>query len=138
LNGYNHEYYLRHKVKINKLAAGYRSRNRARLAENARVYNRKRFFWKTAKNLRLRTQGTSATFQELARLWKSQRGVCPYTQRRLTQENSQLDHIVPVIRSGSSTIENLQWVHRDVNYAKRDLSRDEFYRLCADVMREER
>lgn len=138
MDGYTHERYLKYKVKISALAAGYRSRNRAKLAEKARAYNRKRFFWKTAKNLQLRTQGTSATFQELARLWKSQRGVCPYTQRRLIQESAQLDHIIPMIRGSSGMIDNLQWVHRDVNYAKRDLSRDEFIRLCADVMRKER
>lgn len=118
--------------------AKYRAEHRVELAEKAREYNRRRFFWKTARNLCLRSKGASATFQELARLWKSQRGVCPYTQRRLTQENAQLDHVIPMIRGGSSTIENLQWVNRDVNYAKRDLSRDEFIQLCADVMRKER
>lgn len=55
------------------------------------------------------------------------------TGRKLTRENVQLDHIIPKVRGGSSTIENLRWVHRDVNYAKRDLFDAEFVALCQEV-----
>jgi 5-methylcytosine-specific restriction endonuclease McrA len=71
---------------------------------------------------------------DLARLWKKQRGVCAVTGWRLDKDNSQLDHITPKSLGGSTAIENLRWVHRDVNYAKRDLTDDAFIRLCQAVV----
>lgn len=71
---------------------------------------------------------------ELAKLWKRQRGKCVLTGRRLNRTSAQLDHIIPVIKGGSGLIANLRWVHRDVNYAKRDLSDADFYALCHEVV----
>ena len=74
----------------------------------------------------------SASKYELASL-RTQRGKCPFTARQLTCENAQLDHIVPFIAGGSGHISNLRWVHRDVNYAKRDPTDVEFATLCKRV-----
>lgn len=54
--------------------------------------------------------------------------------RRLNRDNAQLDHIVPLKRGGSNLIDNLRWVHRDVNYAKRDLMDDQLLSLCSDII----
>ena len=75
---------------------------------------------------------------ELAHLWKQQRGVCAVTGRKLDKENAQLDHIVPKSKGGETTTSNLRWVHRDVNYAKRELTDEAFLRLCSDVVEYQR
>ena len=127
------EYYTRNFPHISAKMKEYNALNKARRVEWNKAHRKRRFFWSVAANLRVRSRGESATYQELGRLWKAQRGICPLSLRRLTQESAQLDHIIPHIRGGSSTIENLQWVDRDVNYAKRDLSDAEFIALCQEV-----
>lgn len=115
-------------------------RNRPGIAEKIqrwhKEYAARRFFYKTANNLRVRAKDkeATATVAEISRLWKKQRGVCTVTGRRLNKQNAQLDHIIPLKQGGSDLVENLRWVHRDVNYAKRDLLDEDFYRLCLDVV----
>ena len=115
-------------------------RQRPGIAEKIRGWHKdyaaRRFFYKTAANLRIRAKvkDATATTAEISRLWKQQRGICPVTGRRLNKENAQLDHIIPLKRDGSDLVENLRWVHRDVNYAKRDLMDEDFFRLCLDIV----
>lgn len=71
---------------------------------------------------------------EISRLWKKQHGVCAVTGRRLDRENAQLDHVIARTNGGDDSIGNLRWVHRDVNYAKRDLTDQAFLQLCLDVV----
>ena len=71
--------------------------------------------------------------QDLAALWKRQRGRCALTGRRL-DKTAHLDHIVPRAKGGADDIENLRWVCDEANLAKRDLSDDDFIRLCRDVL----
>lgn len=127
-------YYEANGERIRSKMREYRERHREEIGLRQKDYQRRRFFWKTASNLRLRSSGNSATMHELAHLWKSQRGLCAITRRRLTKENAQIDHIIPVIKGGSGDISNLRWVHRDVNYAKRDLTDAEFIALCREVL----
>ena len=109
----------------------YRARNREKLSVKAKVYASRRFFYIRSRNLSTRhIDGPVATPQELAGLWRKQRGVCPFTGIRLNKHNAQLDHIVPLVNGGQGAIGNLRWVHRDVNYAKRDLSDTQFIALC--------
>jgi len=44
-----------------------------------------------------------------------------------------MDHIVPKTRDGTHDLQNLRWVCRDANRAKRSLTDDEFLSLCKDV-----
>jgi CRISPR/Cas system Type II protein with McrA/HNH and RuvC-like nuclease domain len=106
-------------------------KNRDRNCEKMRVYYAKRFFWGRAMKLRGEGRAVAA---DLARLWKSQRGRCAMTGERLDRE-AQLDHIHPRCKGGDDSPANLQWVTAAVNYAKRDLSQDEFIALCGGVMR---
>lgn len=94
-------------------------------------YAAKRFFWSRAMKLRGENR---ATFRELAALWKLQRGLCALTGRRLDRF-AQLDHVKPKARGGGDELANLRWVCIAANLAKRDLSDDEFFQLCADVTR---
>jgi 5-methylcytosine-specific restriction endonuclease McrA len=45
-----------------------------------------------------------------------------------------IDHIVPKSRGGDDTLRNLRWVDKRVNFAKRDLTDEEFVRLCRAVV----
>jgi 5-methylcytosine-specific restriction endonuclease McrA len=107
-----------------------------RISLQRRKYAERRFFHITANNLKVRAKvkDAAATTAEISRLWKNQRGICPVSGRRLNKENAQLDHIVPLKQGGSDLVENLRWVHRDVNYAKRDLLDEDFFRLCQDII----
>ena len=46
----------------------------------------------------------------------------------------QFDHIVPVSKGGESTFENLGVTTPEANYAKGNLSVEEFIELCKDVL----
>ena len=74
-----------------------------------------------------------ATYREIASLWKTQRGQCAMTGRRLDR-TAQLDHIIPRARGGGDQISNLRWVYATVNYVKRDLNDDELLALCSEVV----
>ncbi len=109
-----------------------------------RVYGGKRFFYIRASNM-LSADNSRKKFERgmvvkaatkmISTLWKTQRGVCSLTGRRLDRENAQLDHIIPRKRGGMSTVDNLRWIHRDANYAKRDLLDSELYLLCIEVVK---
>lgn len=127
------KYYHANSSRIRAKMRDYNANHKDQISKWHKQYSARRFFFITASNLKIRSRGESATYVEIARLWKAQRGICPMTLRRLTRETSQLDHIIPLKHHGSSTIENLRWVHRDVNYAKRDLSDADFVALCQEV-----
>jgi 5-methylcytosine-specific restriction endonuclease McrA len=107
-----------------------RSLNPEKHRKSLRDYYARRFFWGRAMKLR---GDNRASFKELARLWKKQRGLCALTGRKLIR-TSQLDHIIPKARGGSDRLENLRWVCMEINLAKRDLLDDELIKLCKDVV----
>lgn len=116
---------------VRQYRRAYHEANREERTAKMREYARRRFFW--VKAMKLRGEGR-ATHKQLAALWKAQRGICALTGRRLDR-TAQLDHRLPRARGGSDLIGNLQWVCDAANIAKRDLTNEEFHRLCSDVMR---
>jgi 5-methylcytosine-specific restriction endonuclease McrA len=109
----------------------YSAKNREHVRKKIRDYATRRFFWTKACKLR----GESpAGFRELASLWRRQSGLCALTGRRLDR-SAELDHKLPKARGGGDEVGNLQWVTREANRAKRDLTDAEFAALCSDVMR---
>lgn len=114
-----------------KYQRDFHHKNASRQRKKMRDYYARRFFW--AKMTKLRKKGR-ATHVQLARLWKSQRGLCALTGRRLTRENAEIDHKRPQVRGGGDGIENLQWVCKVANRAKRDLTDEEFLALCREVV----
>jgi hypothetical protein len=95
----------------------------------------KSFFRSRMNNLKVRHGGERpASRAELSSLWKRQRGHCAITGRRLTKENAELDHIIPVASGGKGNIQNLRWLHKDVNSLKRNMSDRDFYLLCKEVV----
>jgi 5-methylcytosine-specific restriction endonuclease McrA len=109
----------------------YHTKNRDKQLKVMRNYYAKRFFWSRAMKLRGENK---ATYKDLAKLWKSQRGLCALTGIKLNR-SSQLDHIFPKAKGGKDDVSNLQWVCAEVNLAKRDLTEKEFIYLCNSVMR---
>jgi 5-methylcytosine-specific restriction endonuclease McrA len=108
----------------------FHSNNREMQTAKMRKYAYRRFFWSKAMKLR---GNDRATTQQIASLWRKQRGLCAITGRRLDR-GAQLDHKLPKARNGGDGIENMQWVCEDANIAKRHMTDAEFVVLCADVM----
>lgn len=79
------------------------------------------------------TQQLKIYARKLAWIWIRQLGRCAISGRKLTTDNAQVDHILPSSRGGGHEVSNLQWVHTDVNYAKRNLLDSEFIKLCREV-----
>lgn len=95
-----------------------------------------RFAWSSRQH-RARFKVTVAP-SELRGLWDAQSGRCALTGQALDVATAHLDHIVPMARGGEHGIDNLRWLHPDVNLAKRDLMDDEFLDLCRMVVEHHR
>lgn len=108
----------------------YHATNREERTAKMRAYYGRRFFWGKAMKLRGLNR---ASAQDLATIWKLQRGRCALTGRRLDR-SAQLDHKLPRARGGGDEPSNLQWLCEEVNLAKRALTDAEFTALCSDVM----
>ncbi len=104
----------------------WRARNRDRINAELREQVARRLFWGRA----LRLRGVSAF--DLWKLWKSQRGRCALSGRKLDR-SAEIDHKIPKVRGGKDDLANLQWTTVEANRAKRDLTDDEFFALCSDV-----
>lgn len=61
---------------------------------------------------------------------------CPYTGKKIILgENASIDHIKPISKFPElrSDINNVEWIDRQVNYAKRDMAKEEFILLCKHI-----
>lgn len=120
-----------------KLNAYRRSHIEPNRREKLKAYHKKvkqlRFFHCRAVAFK-HHYGSNHKASDLAKLWKSQRGHCALTGRKLTKYNAHLDHIVPVGRGGTSGLINLRWTVNIVNQAKRALLDTEFFDLCRSVI----
>ena len=75
------------------------------------------------------------TAAELETLWGTQESQCALTGDPITPETAEADHIVPVARGGTHTIDNIQIVTRQANVAKNTMTNREFIGLCRKVVR---
>jgi len=71
---------------------------------------------------------------ELRLLLEKQQYRCAYSGRGLTPETASVDHITPISRGGSNSLDNLAIVHLEVNLAKSSMTREEFVSMCRDVV----
>jgi len=97
-----------------------------------RIRRRERHFFEH-RWLILHAKDESVTPMALLHLWWAQRGRCALTGVRLDR-TAHLDHSVPLARGGPTSIENLQWVTPQANYAKRNYTSAEFFAICRQVV----
>ena len=78
--------------------------------------------------------GSVKRADDLKTLWICQKGICAETGLKLTiGENASVDHILATSKGGTHDIENLRCVHACVNFAKSNLSTDEFHEFVKMV-----
>lgn len=76
------------------------------------------------------------TIEEAWELYKEQNGKCALTGIPVEFTNGGTHKTASLDRIDSSkpyTIDNVQWVHKDVNLMKRDFSQDYFFKLCKKI-----
>lgn len=97
------------------------------------------FYSGTRKRAILSGHEWNIDYQYLCDLWKTQDGLCA-----LTFANNKKDYIkhrnttASLDRIDSSKeydFDNLQWVHKNINRLKNDLSQEEFFSLCHEVVK---
>lgn len=88
----------------------------------------KHFFLWRAQNWR---KG-KVTAQELAGLWKQQRGRCAISGLKLRRD-AHLDHIVPKSKGGNGKITNLRWLDPQVNMMRHNFTDEQFIAMCSQI-----
>lgn len=78
--------------------------------------------------LRCKQLGVSGEITEidLETLWAFQSGACLYTGRNITPQTAHLDHITPLDRGGTNTIDNVAFVTAWANCSKSNLTLKEW------------
>jgi len=71
---------------------------------------------------------------DLIKLFEKQNYTCSYSGEKLTIENAELDHVIPKSKSGTNTIDNLQWTANWVNQMKKDFSEIEFLEKIEKIL----
>lgn len=74
------------------------------------------------------------TKKSIRKLYDDQLGLCALTGDTLTPENASLDHVMPISRGGTHTIDNAQMVIHEVNRMKGSLTNDELIELCRKIV----
>lgn len=74
------------------------------------------------------------TSKRLRRVLEQQDYRCFFTGRKLSPDVASVDHMLPISRGGTNTIDNVCVVHADVNRAKGTLTVSEFVELCREVV----
>ena len=80
--------------------------------------------------------GTSTRWKELKGLWESQNHKCAYSGRILTLGlDDGIDHIKPLSKHPEllNNIDNLQYIHRKINFFKQDFEEKEFLDFVRDI-----
>ena len=75
----------------------------------------------------------AVTRPKIKALLNSQHFRCAMSGRELTPETASLDHIVPIARGGTHSIDNVQILQWQVNSAKGTMDAEEFLAMCFDV-----
>jgi hypothetical protein len=78
----------------------------------------------------------SITIEEIWDLYIKQKRKCALTGREIGFQGSK-NNSASLDRKDASigyTIDNVQWVHKDINYAKQSLNNEDFINLCQEVV----
>jgi 5-methylcytosine-specific restriction endonuclease McrA len=77
---------------------------------------------------------TKVNAGQVLRLVKKQSECCALTGWPLIPSDAALDHIIPISRGGTHSIQNAQVLRRDVNRCKGTLTNEEFIEICEAVV----
>lgn len=73
-------------------------------------------------------------WKELRDLFYSQNQECYLTKKKLVLGvNASLDHIIPTSKGGTNETTNLAWMDENTNYAKNNLTNEQFIELCYSI-----
>lgn len=97
------------------------------------------FFYRIRRNAEVRGLSFDISIEDAWRKYEEQSGLCAlsglsinFSVKTADPSTASLDRIDS---SDGYTLSNIQWVHKDINRMKMDLSQDEFIRLCHLVSR---
>lgn len=125
-------YYLSNAEEKKRKASEYYHSHKRQASEWFREYSRRNPEVIQARDQRRRARKMSApgthTAAELRELWKSQAGRCAYCDCEITSEYRHLDHIIPLVRGGSDSIDNLCYTCPPCNLSKKDKTIEEWNR----------
>lgn len=125
LKGYSHKY----KSEISKRVATCRVCLRLRYANYKSPNDR----WNNlAYNLR-RHEGGNVTASQL-KVILGEPSICYLCGGKVTWEDSELDHVIPLSQGGKTVISNLKWAHRRCNRIKHDLTIEELVEHAQTIL----
>jgi 5-methylcytosine-specific restriction endonuclease McrA len=81
-----------------------------------------------------KAKAVGVTAKQLRALLERQQYKCAITGWELTPKTASPDHVIPISRGGTHSIENLQIVHARVNVCKGALLMEEFIDVCRAVV----
>jgi len=86
------------------------------------------------KDISRRIWRTTQKWKVLLDLFHKQDGLCVYLKSPIQLGvNASIDHKIAKSKGGSNEIENLQWVHFNVNMMKWDLNQEDFLKLVMRI-----
>jgi 5-methylcytosine-specific restriction endonuclease McrA len=88
---------------------------------------------KKHKHERIRKRRGVPLVQQIIGILAKQEYRCALSGVPLIPESSTLDHKHPISLGGTDDIENLQWLHVDVNRAKGNMPHEDFVLMCKRV-----
>lgn len=74
------------------------------------------------------------TAAALLSLIEQQEYRCAISGETLTPDVASLDHMKPISRGGTHTMDNVAWVHKRINSAKGTMDTEEFVDMCRKVV----
>ncbi len=84
--------------------------------------------------MRKRTNYGGISQASIREMLERQNFRCALTGKPLTPETAEVDHILPVSRGGTHTIDNLQILHKSINRSKSTLDNEEFISMCREAL----
>jgi len=111
-------------------------RGNKRIARRQKIYlqrlkNEHFFIWRARNWSSRRSVKISAL--DLWHLWKSQRGLCALSKRKL-DNTAHLDHVIHCSNGGGHDLFNLRWLDPMVNVARGNMSDSDFVTLCHQIV----
>lgn len=116
------EYYRRNRNKVLQGVQRYMAENKEKVsARNKRWRENNKELVATIDRLkRDRRKGAPGqhTAQDIADIARLQKNCCAYCRTKLTKKNRHIDHIIPIVKGGSSNRSNLQLLCQFCNLSK--------------------